>query len=733
MPIRRHSDPINVKRIWDAIRSANQARQVADIPKISKYLQNIEDCTAAQAELYIKQTLKDKLITTIRKNTDYAHQSFKIVQQDLPELDGKDWYCFECHLAGDVTPCANCFRVFHSDCITGAKRKFEVQKKSNHYPDAPPSITTEVSATPKASISDEVIATSKVDSPKPNPAPNDQVTVISDDSDDVILDSQLNSSKNISSIDEDTEADVTATSTKDSGEEKWVDKVNLPYDETLCSVCNINRIDYDCGLDRSEINYMLRFVLHRIRAWLPNTITHTMAQEDRPEWLTDSELTWRANQLFFEHRDMSVIEVNLNTESYNMFSEFLADVYTVHHNVAIFHGIESQEYGAAELMVRDAIHDISEMKNCVDCYKHSNEKINNRWFCLPCRVPHQLVWAKQKGYPYWPAKVMRETATHYDVRFFGGKYERALLVKSLVKPITTSKENLQIKSSAAFNKSYEELRFHQTLLNDPIELEKLKASSKPRRRTLSKQKNPLLNTSTNSNNVSQLMKSKRGKMTNSSTSADNSLEEVDIAARASGKRKGASYSDASDSKEKKKRSVDDEQNSSQTISGNVIDISDGEEDEECTEFSFRENNASQDSFNLDETYEQVTSSTENFSKQISPRRESGMQPLDQPYSDSVEKMRRKLECLPNKKDIIKCAMDCMQVEVDRMTNDHNDHLKRLFESHNQQISETKKKQWCYNCEQDAIYHCCWNTAYCSQTCQQQHWQAEHKKVCRRKR
>lgn len=51
-----------------------------------------------------------------------------------------------------------------------------------------------------------------------------------------------------------------------------------------------------------------------------------------------------------------------------------------------------------------------------------------------------------------------------------------------------------------------------------------------------------------------------------------------------------------DSKEKKKRQAEDEQNSSQTISGNVIDISDGEEEDECTEFSFRENNASQDSF-----------------------------------------------------------------------------------------------------------------------------------------
>lgn len=56
-------------------------------------------------------------------------------------------------------------------------------------------------------------------------------------------------------------------------------------------------------------------------------------------------------------------------------------------------------------------------------------------------------------------------------------------------------------------------------------------------------------------------------------------------------------------------------------------------------------------------------------------------------------MRRKLENLSNKKEIIKCSMDCMQVEIDRITNDHNEHLKRLFESHNQQISETKKKQW----------------------------------------
>lgn len=56
-------------------------------------------------------------------------------------------------------------------------------------------------------------------------------------------------------------------------------------------------------------------------------------------------------------------------------------------------------------------------------------------------------------------------------------------------------------------------------------------------------------------------------------------------------------------------------------------------------------------------------------------------------------MRRRLESLGDKKDVIKCAMECMQSEIDRITNDHNDHLKKLFESHNAQISETKKKQW----------------------------------------
>ncbi|CAL8277059.1 unnamed protein product [Lota lota] len=43
------------------------------------------------------------------------------------------------------------------------------------------------------------------------------------------------------------------------------------------------------------------------------------------------------------------------------------------------------------------------------------------------------------------------------------------------------------------------------------------------------------------------------------------------------------------------------------------------------------------------------------------------------------------------------------------------------------------KKMCYNCEEEAMYHCCWNTSYCSIKCQQEHWHADHKRTCRRKR
>nr|CAH7754920.1 unnamed protein product [Callosobruchus chinensis] len=280
MPVRRHTDPIQVKLIWDAIRSSNAARQIPDLARITKYIQTIGNYSPTLIESFLKNALKDKLIVTNGKKQEGAVSSYKIVDQELPELDGKDWYCFECHLAGDVIPCVRCFRVFHAACVPRVRRQFEEEKQLN------------------CESRDRVVANEKT-----------------------LSANQLGNL--LESL---------------AGE----DKTTVQYDENLCFLCNLSNVDFSCGMNREELNYMLRFVLHRIRAWLPNTITHTMAQEDRPEWLTDTELTWRANQLFFEHRDMSVMEVKINTQTYATFSEFLADVYSVQHNVAIFHSDEKK-------------------------------------------------------------------------------------------------------------------------------------------------------------------------------------------------------------------------------------------------------------------------------------------------------------------------------------------------------------------------------------------------------
>lgn len=56
-------------------------------------------------------------------------------------------------------------------------------------------------------------------------------------------------------------------------------------------------------------------------------------------------------------------------------------------------------------------------------------------------------------------------------------------------------------------------------------------------------------------------------------------------------------------------------------------------------------------------------------------------------------MRRKLEMAKNKNMLIKIATDYMQSEIDKLTNEHNEQLRKVNEQHKAQITETKKKQW----------------------------------------
>ncbi|KFB38063.1 AGAP002983-PA-like protein [Anopheles sinensis] len=64
------------------------------------------------------------------------------------------------------------------------------------------------------------------------------------------------------------------------------------------------------------------------------------------------------------------------------------------------------------------------METCRECFMNLYKK-QATWFKEACTKPHLLVWAKLKGFPHWPGKVMSVNGNNQaDVRFFG-EHDRA--------------------------------------------------------------------------------------------------------------------------------------------------------------------------------------------------------------------------------------------------------------------------------------------------------------------
>ena len=99
-------------------------------------------------------------------------------------------------------------------------------------------------------------------------------------------------------------------------------------------------------------------------------------------------------------------------------------------------------------MLRECTADLRELAGCRDCYRYSQETpCEKYWFCKPCRPFHELVYAKQKGFPYWPAKIIREENDEglLEVRFFGGYHQKAMVEKQHIRPISINIHALQVR------------------------------------------------------------------------------------------------------------------------------------------------------------------------------------------------------------------------------------------------------------------------------------------------
>nr|KAF6331371.1 zinc finger MYND-type containing 8 [Myotis myotis] len=108
---------------------------------------------------------------------------------------------------------------------------------------------------------------------------------------------------------------------------------------------------------------------------------------------------------------------------YGCTEAFLADAKWILHNCIIYNGGNHKLTQIAKIVIKICEHEMNEIEVCPECYLAACQKRDN-WFCEPCSNPHPLVWAKLKGFPFWPAKALRDKDGQVDARFFG-QHDRA--------------------------------------------------------------------------------------------------------------------------------------------------------------------------------------------------------------------------------------------------------------------------------------------------------------------
>lgn len=125
--------------------------------------------------------------------------------------------------------------------------------------------------------------------------------------------------------------------------------------------------------------------------------------------------------------DIETLEKNIKKRLYGSTEGFLADAQWLVHNSIVFNSASSQYTLAAKRLLKVCKQELTEIETCPECYTNAHDR-PDFWFVEACRRPHILVWAKLKGFPFWPAKAMKIKDNDVDVRFFG-QHDRAWVSK----------------------------------------------------------------------------------------------------------------------------------------------------------------------------------------------------------------------------------------------------------------------------------------------------------------
>ncbi|XP_037642906.1 zinc finger MYND domain-containing protein 11 isoform X2 [Sebastes umbrosus] len=694
---KRQADPKVVQYVWAAIEVVRNQKQIANMDRISKYLSRVFGMhpkeTARQLSLAVKDGLVVETLTVGCKGSKAGIEQegywlpgdeMGVLLIETPaqsgteqpewEAESHDWYCFECHLPGDVLACDNCFRVYHLKCLS---EDFKPRDGGSHW---------------------------------------------------------------------------------------------------QCVVCRGSKKK---NLNKQEMSKYLRFIVQRMKE---RAVDLNKKGKDTKHPMY--------KRLIHTALEVSNIHENLSEGKYKTFEEFKADAQLIVHNTAILYGVHSDQAEIARLLFSDTCHELNELLLCKNCFYLSNARPDN-WFCYPCSPSHDLVWAKMKGFGYWPAKVLQRDESQVDVRFFGHQHQRAWIPADNIQDIKVSIQQLQVKRSNGWKKACEELELYQRFLREGrFWKTKMEESNMQSPQQLQQNQNQNQSQSQSQNqNQSQSQSQSQSQNQSQSQSQRQQQQQQQQQQEGSGRTDRLERTDEAESsisstsneqvrhlkgslepkakKSRRSQMVEPKEEASSVLqssslhqdpepemeavsSSQEIPVSSAPQQPEKLSVSTQTKKASGGSprtlhrgtqTNSDgacqnmchEKYTKVFNDVKEMMKADNKRE------TERVVREALEKLRAEME--EEKRQAVSKAVAGAQAEMERKCKQVKEkckeelveEVKKVVAQHKQFISQTKKKQWCYNCEEEAMYHCCWNTSYCSIKCQQEHWHADHKRTCRRKR
>lgn len=190
-------------------------------------------------------------------------------------------------------------------------------------------------------------------------------------------------------------------------------------EEFVCQECrdmetaessSLNKYGHE-RIEPKKLSEMLGLILSKL---LEN---NSSIEEFRSEIVLKS----KESGLIVNNMSFTVMESRIKENFYSSSESFIHDIKQLEHNWTI---VDRNKAKILKPILKGAVSEINELESCVYCYEDSFS--HHDWFVRVCKRPHLLVWAKLKGYPYWPAKIMSidNQRQQADVRFFGA-HDRA--------------------------------------------------------------------------------------------------------------------------------------------------------------------------------------------------------------------------------------------------------------------------------------------------------------------